>query len=690
MLIGTVGYITLNNINKQIEYLFPISIMLGSVLLAYIIKKYYLRNSIVNVVINYDSNSYYDLALVGLILYKFSYLILTTFCDFNSSYIALFISISYLLILKNRIHKNLERIVLYKLLPTLILLNSLLVIKYNITVFILIIFIYIYVFLRFESKFYAISAILFSVKAISVGHFIINDAFHGAEHFLAATYLKNGLFSVFPNIGYLEEVPSLILVKVISFLTNGNSQISIMSARFLLVTLLEVPLLWMIYKNDKLLSILFILALPTDRVSLLIALLYSALIINSYKNNKDKYFLVLTILFPFLCLGLSPSYILIPLLGFLFIHPFKQKNLKYSLIIGISFSLILIFFHTSFIYYLSIYQDFSKIFDVGFSTSMAVLTSRDLIIWPIYLFLVAFIISSNLIINLKNSYSIIKLLFLSFILYKYITYGYGRIDPGFTRLISMGIPLIYLASIYNYKYSLLTKFLLISVIFAYINLSTLGVKFNQFVIPQNIKEELVQLSDSNKTIVEKINKFANGKSVINFSMEPALSRFISNSSVPPFTSPYVTLGNRAQLLVIEYFQNKKHSIIYLGHSFSTFDGIDLRLRTPMIYKYLAENYTYLKLDNNIYAIPNFEHLNHVEHNIFFDEMDLKDSVLYFNKELSHNDSANKVITLECESSRVQSYKIISEKNIIFAKLKCGSNIIPEIFLWGKVLKVIPN
>jgi len=169
-------------------------------------------------------------------------------------------------------------------------------------------------------------------------------------------------------------------------------------------------------------------------------------------------------------------------------------------------------------------------------------------------------------------------------------------------------------------------------------------------------------------------------------MEPSLSYFIDSSLTPPFTSPYVTLGVKPQNDVLSFIRNNNDAIIYLGHSFIIFDGIDARLRAPIIFKHLAEKYSYFSQDGNIYAVPNLTDDVSTSFNLFFNDMDIQKSSLFYS-EYAKDLYKYREVLVDCTHYKPGKFKIWSEHNFIFAELNCGKNLIPEVFFWGSMQKI---
>lgn len=679
---GTIGFIALNNIGKSSEYYLPHALMLFGILTSFFFNEFNRKYSY----IKYPLHSQYkfEKILVSIYFYLIYYLLLS-----NSGLLGVFLYLGPLLLSVFTTNNfDAQRLATSNILniffPFLLLIYYSTSQSNNFFFLIFIVFLYVFILFKFGKIFFSFSILIFCTKSYFIGPTVIGDSFHIAEHFLASTQIFKGLFSVFPNIGYLEEIPGFLLVKLLRFISNGYIEISIYTSRTILSIALSPFILWNIYKRDKTLSSLFLLALPVDRISLLIALLYSILIYNSYFYKKYKLFLFYLAILPFIFLGLSPSYSLIPILTLIGIFPFSRLKFNQILLV-LSVWIIIIFLNfNTFIKFLITYYDFSKYFDIAFSTSMSNLPTRDLILWPIYLTAVCFITAGSIVKKLKSIESIVKLILISLVLYQFISYGYGRIDPGFSRLIPLGIPFLYISTLYSRNFRGVTKLLLLIIIIFYtnINLPKINHNFNFL----NIKNSLIQLDENNSITVNNINKFTDGREVINYSMEPALSYFISNALIPPFTSPFVTLGSKSQNSVVDFIKRNKEAVIYLGHSFMTYDGVDIRLRAPIIFKFLAENYNYFSKDGNIYAVPNDANGLSTAYNLFFNSMDIGKSSLFYSNHAKDKFPYRSVI-VDCSIFHPGRFKIWTENNFILGNLNCGENLIPNIFFRGATLKI---
>jgi hypothetical protein len=128
------------------------------------------------------------------------------------------------------------------------------------------------------------------------------------------------------------------------------------------------------------------------------------------------------------------------------------------------------------------------------------------------------------------------------------------------------------------------------------------------------------------------------------------------------------------------------AIVYLGHDFYTFDGVDVRMRVPLVFRYLAGKYEYKNEGGNIYAVPNPSSSNEISGRIFFDQFDMEKSSLYFSNH-GVGRFAYRQITVNCPQQEAGKYEIINDGNIFYGELQCGMNLVPEVFFMGKVKKI---
>jgi len=586
------------------------------------------------------------------------------------------------------ISTNSLRIVTIVLLSYLLLFNKALTSTHYLPSIISLVVIFTICLWRSGPEVFAVAVLLFSTKQFFSGPYEVVDAFHSAEHFLASLELHKGFFEIFPNLGYLEEYPAYALTVVLKLFTGGIIQMSIGTARSLLWLILYLIIFTHLYRRDRLLAVLFMLVVRTDRVSLLIALAYAALSIASYQRaadtdqRPDRLGIALVSLFPLVAIGLTPSYLLFPILAFVGMMPFENYQRKQLMIIATAWTVILGIFHRQVIEYLFVYAQLSKLYDVAFSTSISTLRRWDLSLWLVLLFVAGLVVSS--LVRPADSIKVKSLKFLGalLVLIKCADYGFGRIDSGPGRLVPTTISLMLVASFFSKRFNGLIALMLGIVIVSYI----------QFDLPRkldasdfslsNPHHQPVQLSASSAQIACTIGEFAAGRQVINYSSEPALTLGISNAISPPFTTPFVTLGEENQRIVISFMKAHPEAIVYLGHEFTTFDDVDIRLRVPLIFRHLALGYSYATVKGNIYAIPNTSAPDEKSAQIFFGNLDLKKSPLYFTQHAKGRFSYREII-IDCPRQEAGRYKIINEGNTLHGDFQCGINYVPEVFFLGK-------
>lgn len=545
-------------------------------------------------------------------------------------------------------------------------------------------------------KFYFWSTVIFLTKTFFSGEYIVGDAFHGAESFLASFWLKNGFFSVFPNIGYLEELPPIIFAKVLEVLTLGKVTMSIATSKSIIVNFLQLSTLYFLFTKNKLAAFLAVLCLPYDRLSLLFLLCYTCFFLYHFeKFNKDSparkniYFYKLLILTPFPLLALisSPSYLIIPFLGLTILIPMLFKDVKFLFALIFSWTLIYISFHNIFEYYLSVYWEFSREHLLAYATPLKMLSLFDLLFIFFIIFSLSAIILSPLDTIRKYKLKIIVFLCILVILKIYIQYAFGRVDPGYARFFPLAISLliVYTLAYDRYRY-------LISLIFIFIGVKFQVLHFTDFNINNLLNTKLyksnslVKLDTSLNDTASRINNFAGERNVVIYS-DPALAIGVKNSTLPPFTTPYVTVGSNNQNRVISFLKNNPKSIIFLGTSFITYDGVDVRLRAPRIFRHLAENYYYEKVDGLIYAIPREQKpLSNKSGEIFFNGMDLGKSALFYRK-FYLDEYIYRRVYVECSGNSIFKYTVKNSGNYLLADLRCGDNFIPEIYFNGEIYSV---
>lgn len=538
-----------------------------------------------------------------------------------------------------------------------------------------------------SAKNFSVLAVVLLIRPFYPGDFIIIDAFHAAEKFVALTYLRE-IFDPFPNIGYLEELlPAAICsaFKIIGFPISLPN--SILTIQFLLLILS-----FYIVSTMNVTYAIALILLPIDRISLLFVFAYSIIYIYYFKklnsNDSSKISLLVFCLFYALAapifMLLSPVYVL-PLIFILTVgfleFSWQKKIVLFFVLIS---SIFLLAKYLSF--YLSIYSDFSNGNILTMSTPLSVIPSSDLVKQIIF-FVFSIVLS---VCSFGNKYkSKLKFLlilgFFTIICYIYSGYAFGRVDPGPGRV----YPVLFLLTILIFIFfdaEIKSKY------YVYLGLSALF--YQTFAIFPLGSVKLGPDSDSiefKKNYIETadtINSILNGVPVINYSNAPAITNLLDNSKLPPFTSPFVTVGRLSQELTIRFFEKNPDSAIYIGKNFGTFDSNDVRSRSPYVFRYLYENYNMYMIDGEIFAkrgeLNNYKPVR----NVLFADFDLQKSVLFYNSYIDRfeQDEFN-VVTLDCANYEIGKYWIKSSGTAFLADLGCGNNYIPKVFLMGDFLAI---
>ena len=197
---------------------------------------------------------------------------------------------------------------------------------------------------------------------------------------------------------------------------------------------------------------------------------------------------------------------------------------------------------------------------------------------------------------------------------------------------------------------------------------------------QNSTNSLV-LSDENKEILNNYENFMNinqfSKAII-FGNSPALSLINPSLTLPPYSSPWVSIGRTPQLETIQYFTKNSDLPIIFGKNYKTWDGVDVRTRSPYVYKYIGNNYTQIESNGLIAAIPS---KNALTQNFIFSNFDIGKTAEFYR---ANNKVFKTKITAICPDNRSEwaKFKINTEHNFFYATLICGENLIPSVYLDG--------
>lgn len=553
----------------------------------------------------------------------------------------------------------------------------------------------IYSFYKFTPKSFCLFWIACLIQNFQSNDFIISELFHPAEYLTTyiAEFSKEAHYS---NLGFIEEFIPYIANKFFYFGTFENFSLSLVSVR----SVIKLGIIFIVYsvliKRYQVITIFFICAFfPSERISLLICLLYVVLLNDFIHDGRKNFIFALLLALPLLFLG-HFSYAIIPILYVTYIFLFEKYKLSLKAL-AIILSIWLFFaalnlnqinlFVSNFLGMTSNYVDAHGFpFSYGNSYNLPI----NLVI--LYKYLIVFLVglSLSLFLNLKSFVKFtISFGVICVVLYVYVNYAFVRIDLNSpSRLLPISIALVAICTLINEKYKGLLFFIVISSLVLYplnINFS----KFNLGKIHLDAKQELYRFAPSPKEYAEKISTFFGKEGGILLSDKPSLNILIKNSLSPYFMSPWLAHTQYVQNSIISFLGAHPNLPIFLGYAdsysarnspFFTFDAVDIRSRSPLLYKYLAHNYQSLEMDNVLYAIPKSgqDHKN----TILFSGFDLGYAAKYYeNKKI---DAKN--IRIDCKDDSYQKYKITNSLNFFYVNLKCGSNQVPAIYFDGDFLR----
>ena len=544
------------------------------------------------------------------------------------------------------------------------------------------------------------TAFCFILKYMNDGQFLIVDSFHQAEHFLAYKLSQQGV-NIFPNLGIFEEWMPNFFAEFINSISPKYYLISLGTARYLTSFILNFCILLLLYRRNIIFSIIIFLILPADRVSLLFAIFFALLLLKL--NDHKKLLLLAWSVTPLIAFTLSPAYYAIILLGL--VGSYIKNKIPFLNLIGIFLIWWLIFYLN-----LELFLNYIKIYVSLASNNLAAHgTPLFPIVWNLndlngiylsgtallrlgFIFIIGLLFGKYLK-DVQKSQTLfndgICLLGVLLSLYLFMQYSLTRIDSvGLSRLFPLGIGLIIIlaqiGSGFNWK--IMGSIL---IFYFWCAFSSLPIDFSLKLTKDSFSFRASQayytLSEKNLELTRLIELHDQGSGLILFSNEPALTIFMANAITPPFTSPWVATGDLPQEININFFRNNQ-KIIYLGKSWGTHDEVDIRARSPIIFKYLSHHYSLKSIDNFLFAIPILDSNKSPKiDSQLFSEFNLGKVSSY----LAKNPSKYKtqIVNLDCKIYKNGSHQIINENNWFIADLNCGANLIPSIYFDGNFIKL---
>ena len=283
------------------------------------------------------------------------------------------------------------------------------------------------------------------------------------------------------------------------------------------------------------------------------------------------------------------------------------------------------------------------------------------------------------------------------LLYLTLSYGFGRVDPGPSRLYSITV-LLFFCVVPLRKIPTINLFVFLVVMLYYFPQTIFERKeFNesQTLFP---KYEYVSVLDRELLLTTStLNRFTEltNREMILFS-DPALA-VKKEYKLPPFTTPWVAIGELAEEKVIKFFRENKQDVIYLGESFITFDGVDIRARAPRIFRFLSLNYDFVIFEKKYFLIPKSDRDYYELLNIKIDDgsklfsgFSLGYSGRYFTNRLTEGDYYVVSLKSACVEGVVSNYTVVNSNNSFSLDGECENQHVPLSFFDGEILSVKRN
>jgi len=542
------------------------------------------------------------------------------------------------------------------------------------------------------------------------GNFVLGDAFHSSEYFITTSNFIKNKDLIFPNIGLIEEIPfmiSLVIQKLSKFL-GIEIILSIASVQSLIAIILKNYILCKTYKKNSFFWFFLILLIPTYRISYLFLITFFLVFVelSNTKLYKEKYFFILSSTIPLLFLILPASSYIILFIIFTYIYFTKKYSLYYYSGLFLIFSIITIIFYKLFYFQISsileLRHNFFEAHAVPFNYSSNYFFGLNFVIFFKYLFI---IIIAIFIFDILNNFN--KKIFLNFIniliyliiIKIFLDYSLTKVDWNAAgRIILLGLVVIFITNYINERLIIYSFPILILTVIAYpINISGFEKKTFKNLNFKLYDEAIISFEKNNLDIIETINNLTKDKKILNLSDKPGLAFQQAKLLTPSPTSLSLYYSRETQIKLINILK-KERFLIYLGTNdgykvredghFYTFDGIDIRSRSPYLFKYLSDNYKIKIIDQSIFLIPE---KNYKESSILFSNFDIGKAAQYYYG-IGIIKDENIKINLICSNftdiNGDGKYKIVNEYNFFYAYLKCGENFVNKIYFKGKNIEVI--
>jgi hypothetical protein len=515
------------------------------------------------------------------------------------------------------------------------------------------------------------------LKKFDFGPYLVNDLFHSSEFVVSYQRGLNamGEWQVFPNIGYLEEAIPNFIVDALSTATQGQLQMSIQDAYSLCLIFLTGGMYYLLEKKWKGVAYALTMLMAVERLTLMLVINFG-LLLSTLKSNYVTWLVIGCV--PLLLLGLSPSYGAIFVLS-LALYFFKNKPSWRQLLAMAMIALACLIWHgETFVYFLKVYKDWGAVNSAAHGTAMWTAPLFKTVLRLAFVFSLSFLVWQLIDGEVLDVYSVLAILGVGVSLWMYLNYAFARLDKDTgSRIFPVGLAIFVCVLPYLKRYTKAVPILL--------SISFFGASF---ATPQPLSQMNLFRASPKMTLDEKSQKQLDqytavvqqlGGDVILFGGQPTLGNYIPNVQIPPFSSPWVAIGLLPQERVIEFLRSHPDWPILLGDDFSTWDHVDVRARSPLIYRYIAQHYKQELIHDVIVAIPSTGE----NKTTFFSDFNIGAGAAYYAKS---KESIN--ITVPCEGNQPDDlYKITNQNNYFYARLHCGANAVPRVYFLGEPLKV---
>lgn len=669
----TSGFVTIQNINKFWDYAIPALLFL----LAGVLIKVFLNKPIARQSEETDSRLMMGLPL-GLTAAYCTY-VLGAFFKFPELQLGIFSLALAVLVTIVVMRSKMQVSTTVQLVMALLALN-LKILTTQGSLFILVLLNAIALFLVLRDKVNLLLAVVSIIifKKFDFGPYFINDLFHSSEFVISYQRGLNALgeWHVFPNIGYLEEAIPNLIVDVFSASTLGYVQLSIQDAYSLCLILLTGGMYFFLEKKWKGVAYALTTLFVAERLTLILVV-NLGLLLSTLKNNYRTW--AALGFAPLLMLGLSPPYGAIFVLAMALFFLRERPNIKFLITTVLLMIACVALFSDTLIYFLKVYKDWGVVNSAAHGTTMWSAPVFKIVLRLTLVFLISMFVWQVFEGKAVDWYGWAALLGIALSLWMYLNYGFTRLDKGTgSRIFPVGLAIFAVLIPYLKRY---TKTVPIILFVSFFGAS--------FATPKSIQEldmhrqsPKMTMNDKSQKILEKYQSVAQQFSgdVVLFNDHPVLGNYIANAKVPPFSSPWVAVGQLPQSTIIDFLKANPSLPILLGEDFSTWDSVDVRARSPLVYRFIALHYKQVMMNDVIVAIP----ADGPKQSELFSGFDVGEAAAYYRK---HKDVVE--VAVPCEQERVGSelYRVDSKNNYFYARLHCGVNKLPDVYFLGEYQNV---